>query len=220
MKGVWEKVARGYLRKLLLRPRVKRTVKTLLSFTSGGVNEQTPRKLHLGCGAVKIGDFCNVDVDRGLYPDVKDDILRLKKFPNCFAETIYACHVLEHVAHAEVAVVLRRWFEVLTPGGELRISVPDLDRIVTIYKENWDHFQHPGNTPWIGLIYGGQDDQYDFHKTGFNFNWARYLLIDAGFVDVEEYPHEPHWLGIEDASLAHEPFGQYISLNVKARRPN
>ncbi len=195
-------------------------MKTLLSFDSGAVNENTPQSLHLGCRAVKIGGFCNVDVGRGLYPDVKGDILRLKKFPNSSAETIYACHFLEHVAHAEVAVVLPWWFEVLTPGGELRISVPDLDRIVTIYKENWDHFQQPGNTPWIGLIYGGQDDQYDFHKNAFNFNWARHLLIDAGFVNVEEYPHELHWLGVKDASLAKVPFGSFISLNIKARRPN
>ena len=41
-------------------------------------------------------------------------------------------------------------------GGEIRISVPDIDRIVRIYTRNWEHFQTEGNSPWIGLIYGGQ----------------------------------------------------------------
>ena len=204
---------------MTVQQRAKRLAKTTLGFTRPPVTSSTPRRLHLGCGQVKIKGFCNVDIDRALLPDVRDNILELRKFPNGFAETIYACHVLEHVAHADVLPVLRRWYRVLAPGGELRISVPDIDRIVAIYTENWAHFQQPGNSPWIGLIYGGQDDRYDFHKTGFNFNWASHLLEEAGFVEVSEYPHEPHWLGIRDASMAHEPFGKYLSLNVKALRP-
>jgi hypothetical protein len=46
--------------------------------------------------------------------------------------------------------------DVLIPGGELRISVPDLDAITKIYQKNIAHFQTPGNQPWIALFYGGQ----------------------------------------------------------------
>jgi hypothetical protein len=97
--------------------------------------------------------------------------------------------------------------------------VPDLDRIVRIYSANWEHFQKDENEPWVGLIYGAQTDQYDFHKAGFNFVSLRRKLHDVGFVDVAEYPHSPHFLGIQDASMANEPFGEYVSLNVVARRP-
>jgi hypothetical protein len=85
--------------------------------------------------------------------------------------------------------------------------------------KNWQHFQTPPNTPWIGLIYGGQVNEHDYHKTGFNFVYLKYLLMQAGFVDVEEYPHSPHWLGVQDASLANEPFKKYVSVNVKAKKP-
>jgi hypothetical protein len=109
---------------------------------------------------------------------------------------------------------------VLKPHGELRISVPDIDRIVKIYHENWQHFQTPGNSPWIGLLYGGQGDPYDFHKKGFNYCWMRHLLEGVGFVDIAEYPHAPHFIpGVVDASLAKEPFGEFLSLNVVARKP-
>ncbi len=177
-------------------------------------------RLHLGCGAVKIRGFLNVDIDPELPTvDVVDDVGELRRFSGGSASLIYACHVLEHFTHQEVPRVLHRWHEVLEPGGELRVSVPDLDRIVRIYTKNWNHFQTPPNTPWIGLIYGGQTDRYDYHKTGFNFAWLKHLLEGAGFVDVQEYPHEPHWLGLRDASLAKEPFNEYISVNVRARRP-
>ena len=179
-----------------------------------------PPRLHLGCGPLRAAGWCNVDVTNRASVDVIDNILTLDKFKDNFASEIYACHVLEHLAHNEVPPTLARWFAVLKPGGTLRISVPDLDRIVKIYGANTKHFQTPGNSPWIGLIYGGQNDKHDFHKTGFNFCWMKKLLEDADFTGVEEYPHEPHFIPeMRDASLAKEPFGEFLSLNVLARKP-
>jgi hypothetical protein len=142
----------------------------------------TVARLHLGCGHARAPGFCNVDAQRTPAVDVVDDIRELKKFK----------HVLEHFSHSEIEPILTRWHEVLKPGGELRISVPDLDRIVKIYHDNWAHFQTDGNTPWIGLIYGGQVDPYDYHKTGFNFCWMSHLLKKSGFENPREYPHQPH----------------------------
>ena len=146
------------------------------------INPKDATKLHLGCGNIHLKDFCNVDILPTIAVDVISDISKLSNFKNDSIELIYACHVLEHFSHDEAVKVLKRWFEVIKPGGELRISVPDIDRIVKIYSKNWQHFQTPGNTPWIGLLYGGQGDPYDFHKTGFNFCWMKYLLEEIGFV--------------------------------------
>jgi len=173
-------------------------------------------KLHLGCGPIRVEGFVNVDIVQSPAVDVVDDVRMLRNFqPGC-ASGIYACHVLEHFHHDEVPWILRRWREVLQDGGEIRISVPDIDRIVKVYLNNWKHFQTPGNSPWIGLLYGGQGTQYDVHKTGFNFCWLKYLMEKEGYKDVQEYPHSPHWLGIVDASLASAPFGVFLSLNVRA----
>lgn len=173
-------------------------------------------KLHLGCGPIQIEGFINIDIVGGPSVDVVDNIATLERIPANSVSTIYACHVLEHFNHDEVPPTLRRWYEILGPGGEIRISVPDIDRIVKIYHKNWEHFQTPANSPWIGLLYGGQGNKYDFHKTGFNFCWLKYLMEKEGYKDIEEYDHYPHWLGIQDASLAHAPFGEYLSLNLKA----
>lgn len=174
-------------------------------------------RLHVGCGPVKLEGWCNVDVFPTTAVDVLDDVRRLSRFRDGSADEIYACHVLEHFAHAEVPSILRRWREVLRSGGRLRVSVPDLDKIVKLYVDHWGHFQTDGNSPWIGLIYGGQLDAFDFHKTGFNFCWLRRLLLDAGFRTVETYPSVPHFIpGVKDASTADSPFGTPFSLNVLA----
>jgi predicted SAM-dependent methyltransferase len=201
--------------------KIHRLVNALLYSVRGGHEiEAFPQRLHLGCGSLRAPGFCNVDITPQPSVDVVDDVARLGRFPDNYAEAIYACHVLEHFSHADARAVLRTWYRVLKPGGEIRISVPDIDRIVRIYTRNWDHFRVDGHSPWIGLIYGGQEDAYDFHKTGFNFCWLRHLMTEIGYDEIAEYPHEPHFIpGFKDASLARDPFSELISLNVRATKP-
>lgn len=181
--------------------------------------EASSNRLHVGCGNIHIDNWCNVDVLATGATDLISDIKTLNDFGVNQASEIYSCHVLEHFSHAEILPILKRWFEVLAPGGLLRLSVPDLDAITRIYQANIDHFQVPGHQPWIALIYGGQKDQYDFHKTGFNFCWMKHLLEEIGFVDVNRYENEPHFVeGVIDNSIA-KSFGEYISLNVVAVKP-
>ncbi|MCL5030011.1 MAG: glycosyltransferase [Bacteroidetes bacterium] len=193
------------------------------SYYNWSINKKSDAKykLHLGCGDVKLENFINVDIDPYLNEvDIVDDIKELRNFDKNSVGLIYACHVLEHFPNDEIKSILSRWFEVLDYNAELRISVPDIDRIVSIYNRNKKHFLKPGNTPWIGLLYGGQTDIYDYHKTGFNFTYLKTMLEEVGFIDVKEYPHSPHWLGIPfDASMAKEPFNEYISLNIMAKKP-
>jgi predicted SAM-dependent methyltransferase len=175
--------------------------------------------LHLGCGNIHIPGWCNVDAIRTGAADLILDIASLPGIQNDRVDKIYSCHVLEHFAHAEIEGILRRWHKVLRPGGEIRISVPDLDAITRIYQKNINHFQVSGNQPWIALFYGGQKDKYDFHKTGFNFCWLKVLLESSGFVAITRYPHLPHFIpGVVDNSLANKPFGEFISLNVLGKK--
>lgn len=174
-------------------------------------------KLHLGCGNIHIKNWCNVDVLKTGATDLIMDIKTLPGIPSNSISIIYSCHVLEHFETAEIPDILYRWYEVIKPGGQIRISVPDLDAITRIYQNNLEHFSTPGNQPWIALIYGGQKDQYDFHKTGFNFNWLSHLLKEVGFRSIEKYEPLPHFIeNVVDNSGANQPFGDYISLSVKA----
>ena len=191
-----------------------------LNFDQALTQKLDMKKLHLGCGHIHAEGWCNVDVLSTGATDLVMDISTLPGLADDTVEMIYSCHVLEHFSEAEVPEILSRWFEVLRPGGEIRISVPDLDAITRIYQKNIEHFRVAGNQPWIALIYGGQKDAYDFHKTGFNYCWLKYLLEQAGFTDVSLYEHLPHFIhGQVDNSIADAPFGEFLSLNVKAFKP-
>jgi SAM-dependent methyltransferase len=211
---------RNHLKMQLGRMVAGQRAQSAEAITSVGAPPVEASRLHLGCGNVKIAGWCNVDVVPTRAADVVDDISTLRRFREASADEIYACHVLEHFSHAEVVPILERWLAVLRPGGRVRISVPDLDAIIKIYVKHWDHFQTDGNAPWIGLLYGGQIDPFDFHRTGFNECWLRHLLRVAGFVDIQRYPDEPHFIpGVRDSSSLKEPFGQQLSLNMMASRP-
>jgi ubiquinone/menaquinone biosynthesis C-methylase UbiE len=59
-----------------------------------------------------------------------------KKFPfadNTF-EYVYSSHMLEHLFPQQADTCLREIYRVLKKGGILRISLPDLDRIVHAYN--------------------------------------------------------------------------------------
>ena len=81
-----------------------------------------PQHLHLGCGGRRADGYCNVDITPQDSVDVVDDVSKLSRFPDGYARSIYACHVLEHFSHKQVPEILDRWYRVLMPGGEIRVS--------------------------------------------------------------------------------------------------
>jgi predicted SAM-dependent methyltransferase len=184
-----------------------------------GVNNSNGVKLNLGCGRAIIPGFVNADITPGDGVDLIVDLnnlgaLRKEKWFGA-VDFIYLSHVLEHFPTAYVPAMLKELYDVLGEGGTLRIAVPDLDKICQLYVKNLDWF-HPPHNPWLGLIYGGQIDQYDFHKTGYNFSYLKWLLQSAGFGEVREVEASDD-LGIIDGSHSNLPFGN-ISLNVEATK--
>lgn len=178
-------------------------------------------KLHIGSGGTKIKDFLSVDSLFLRNAEIVSNIKNLNYFiKKESVSSIYASHVFEHFSQEEIKKILKILHGLLQDGGELRISVPDIDKIVKIYNKNWEHFQKRGNSPWNGLIYGGQSTRYDFHKTGFNASWLKYLLEETGFKKIEEYNSKEFCgkYGIEDCSIKDTPFGELISLNMIATK--
>lgn len=72
----------------------------------------------------------NVSWGRGI---VIHDVRKPLPFPNCSMEAIYASHLLEHLYLNEAGRLLCECHRVLSPGGVLRIIVPDLRSVVAEY---------------------------------------------------------------------------------------
>lgn len=170
-------------------------------------------KLHLGCGGRRLEGYTNIDVQAkaaDMHADVRD-----LPFNNGSVDEIYASHVLEHFGRHEYKQVLREWRRVLRTGGRVYISVPDID-------SSFAHYAKHGDLPALyGALWGGQRDEYDYHKIGFTFKTLEAALAEAGFVNVERYDTfkylPDNFDDYSKAFLPHMDFtGMQMSLNVRA----
>ncbi|HPE06192.1 MAG TPA: methyltransferase domain-containing protein [Smithellaceae bacterium] len=178
----------------------------------------TPTNLHLGCGKKFIPGFIHIDARKFNHSDYVCQLDDLSIFKSDSVDLIYASHVLEHFKRYECKTALREWHRVLRPGGTLRLAVPDFEAIVKIYQEKKDV------ELLIGLLYGGQDYQYNYHHIVFDFESLSKLLSSVGFVNIHRYDwkqtiHKDY----DDYSQAYLPHmdkdhGLLMSLNVECNK--
>jgi predicted SAM-dependent methyltransferase len=173
-------------------------------------------KLHIGCGTKRIDGFVNIDCR--YLPTVDEiqnaELLRTYK-PNS-VDLIYSSHVLEHFGRWKYQHVLQRWYDILKPGGVLRLAVPNFEAICDYYK------QHGDLSVLIGLLYGGQDYTENFHYVTFDFNTLSNTLKQIGFQQIYlwDWKNTEH-KHIDDFSQCYLPHmdktnGKLMSLNVEA----
>lgn len=174
-------------------------------------------KLHFGCGNRYIPGFVNVDVRPISTVDLVANIKypHPRQFPPGSTSLIYASHVLEHFGKWEYFPVLQRWFNILKPGGILRLAVPDFDAIVRRYLQT-------GNLNEIrGPLYGAQDFPENYHLWVWDYESLKADLQAVGFQQVRRWDwRQTEHSHIDDNSQAYIPHmdkenGMLISLNVE-----
>lgn len=208
-----------------LLQRVKRRLRRELGFVGRRLaNPPLPRRgdgpmlVHIGCGDIDSPEFVNVDAQP--YPHVhyvRNDITDLSMFAGESVDLIYMCHVLEHVHRTEIDGVLAEFRRVLKPGGVLRISVPDFDRLVAMYQ---DIGCDPDGI--IAPLLGSHANEYDVHYWIFTERSLGEILLKANFSAVRSWdPLRCDHHAFEDwANRNVERDGkQYVvSLNLEAIR--
>lgn len=148
-------------------------------------------RLNIGAGDVTIPGFTPIDrnVGKEAFP---------LEYADNSVEEIRCVHMLEHLSFAEVNKALAEWHRVLRPGGRLRISVPDLDKV---YQLSTAEKHDPR---WRFYLMGGQTDDNDFHKSVFDHAYLERYLEAHGFHDIREWT-------CNNTDLASAPF----SLNLE-----
>ncbi|TET09956.1 MAG: hypothetical protein E3J83_01180 [Candidatus Atribacteria bacterium] len=175
-------------------------------------------KLHIGCGDIRAEGFINIDVFK---TEATDFVCKIEDLPKYIKKDsiklIYSSHTLEHFSRYNSMQVLRMFYDLLKNSGELRISVPDLIKLGKIAVKRDLEFK---NMELIqGILMGGQDTRYNYHKSVFWFDFFKHILINIGFREVNKYPDTTHFLGdiVDASSMAGKPdLGSCISLNIKA----
>lgn len=183
-------------------------------------------KLHLGCGARRIPGWVHVDLAPYPHIDVKHGVDSLPMFGDGAAETIYACHVLEHFARKETLRVLLEWRRVLKVGGTLRVCVPNFAEWTALYHDVAKTSTDPRAAldAVHGSILGRQDHPFNVHYQAFDEVALRDALLAAGFREPRRYDwRETEHAWLDDFSQTYWPHmdkehGRLMSLNMEATK--
>lgn len=175
--------------------------------------------LHIGCGDINAPYFINVDARQLPHVHiVTANLFRLEMIPDNMVDMVYMSHVLEHVSHRDIVTTLMEMQRILKSGGLLRISVPDFDKIIDIYKANDTNIESIEQP-----LMGGQDYPENFHYSVFNSEKLSRLLKSIGMVNVHNWdPNVCDYHDFVDWANRNHPFNGRefpISLNMEATVP-
>jgi predicted SAM-dependent methyltransferase len=128
-----------------------------------------------GQGEVQPNGFVLNDVEKHPNIDLVCDIKDLMQFvPEGYCSEVRCSHILEHFGTQEVIGVVRIIHKLLEKDGRLTIFVPNFLWHVQLVLEDKDKEA-------IHYAFGGQLDQYDYHKTAFTPKLLKNLLEENGF---------------------------------------
>ena len=137
-------------------------------------------RLDIGSGNTDEGEvhpngFVLNDVGLHKNIDLVCNIKDLMEFiPEGYCSECRASHILEHFGTQEVVEVVKIVHKLLEPGGRFTIFVPNFLWHVQLVLE--DHEKEA-----IHYAFGGQLDEYDYHKTAFTPKILKNLLEENGF---------------------------------------
>lgn len=138
---------------------------------------QQVAKLNLGCGPDYRPGYWNVDADPNVKADEHADILTYE--PKVSYPVVYMKHVAEHLPIAEIPGFFARVYSWLVPGGTFVIDGPNLQamcrRVALKEPWNWDD---------VKMLLGGQETDFDYHRSGWSPSFLTQLLKEAGFREV------------------------------------
>lgn len=179
-------------------------------------NYATPGlKVHLGSGPINIQGWINVDARDYEHVHLVSNGFELYEFVDGSIAEIYLCHVLEHFSFQEAEALLKSLKIKLRPGGVIRISVPCFDSLIEVYK------MHSSDITKVQFaLMGGQEYQYNFHKSVYNLESLTKLLENCGYTNVLKWKTLVDF-GVDLGDWSNRTFttnqeAKYISLNLKA----
>jgi predicted SAM-dependent methyltransferase len=176
--------------------------------------ETMPRRLHIG-GQIATPGWEVLDANPAPYVDHVCNARDLSQFDaNTFVE-VYASHVVEHFDYKyELSNTLAEWNRVLTPGGRIYISVPDMDTLARLFLDRVQ-LNEQERFEIMRMMFGGHLDKYDYHVVGLNEEFLAKFLQNAGYVNIEKVQS----LGVFEDTSSMLFRGVPISLNMTAEKP-
>lgn len=146
------------------------------------------KKLHLGCGEIRLDDFINIDIRPEVNPDMCMDISDLSAFETNTIDYILAHDVLEHFSHTKVKDVFTEWVRCLKIGGQIEFQVPSIDRIYADRNEIINRHKGDSTTRFSRLIFGGQDYPSNYHFVCLTPEFFEFMAEKLNLKIVDYFP--------------------------------
>jgi predicted SAM-dependent methyltransferase len=89
-------------------------------------------RLQVGSGQVRLPGWLNTDI---LWGNFYLDISRRLPLPGATFLYAFGEHVIEHITERQGVELLRELYRVLRPGGVVRMTTPDLKKIIALYED-------------------------------------------------------------------------------------
>jgi len=144
-------------------------------------------RVYLGCGRDKRVGWINVDINDAHKPDIVANAKKLP-FESSTVDVMEACHLLEHLTHADAVKALEEAYRVLRDGGRLLLELPNLDRCVEMLKSDDTEEARLG---MLGLF--GLPNKYFAHLWGWTPETLSTELTRVGFRNVQNVPITQLW---------------------------
>lgn len=141
--------------------------------------------LNLGCGTRFHTLWSNVDfvsTDKGV---IAHDLRKGIPFQDSCFDVVYHSHLLEHFPKSAALPFMSECYRVLKPGGVIRVAVPDLERIASLYLQ--------------ALEKASTGDEYWRH----NYDWIMLEMYDQ---TVREYPGGEMGKYLEQETISNKQF--------------
>lgn len=165
------------------------------------------QKLDIG-GIERREGWVRVDIEKGEDVDVVADMRDLHMFENNSCAEIYCSHVLQCLPSGDVLDALQEAHRVLAPGGTLYLAVPDLDALATLLVD--ENISEARKFEAMRALFGLQQHDNDFYRTGINFDFLIAYLGDIGFDSADHVES----FGMCEDSSNHRIEGVLVSLNL------
>lgn len=127
-------------------------------------------------------DITRLDIDPALSPDILHDITcPLPDELRGAYDIVFVSHVLEHIDRTHVIDTFRNVAGAVRNMGEVWILVPSLE---------WAAGEILARREGLGVqgaIFGGQANEWDFHRTGFTLAALRQMVEICGLIIRKAY---------------------------------
>lgn len=177
---------------------------------------QTRTVLHVGCGAPDPAKLpaaffpagawaeMRLDIDPDVQPDIIASITEMPMVPTSTVDAVWSSHNLEHLASHEVPIALAEFYRVLSPGGFVLVTMPDLQQVAALIAEGRleeaAYLSAMGPIAPLDMLYGyrpalAAGNAFMGHRTGFVAATLQAHLERAGFqgVRVQRDGHFALW---------------------------